>query len=213
MDPVRQGMRIIAIGDIHGHDHLLKSVLRQIEENYIDKRTTIVFMGDYLNRSPSAEACRATLTMIQDFEAKYPAQTFLLRGNHEWNFIQKIDLDVDQMNITQPWEFEIYREFESLLKGTMPYYETDEYFFAHAGGVMKNGKFARKENTPESLFALYWRYELPDEPYEKTVVRAHKIVDPDEVFGENLISIDLGSYQTGKLGAVVLPDNILIVSD
>lgn len=209
----RQGMRIIAIGDIHGHDHLLKSVLQKIEKDYMDKKTTVVFMGDYLNRSPNPEACRSTLTMIQQFESKYPSRTFLLRGNHEWNFLQKMDFDVDQMNLTQDWEFEIYCEFEKLIRSTLPYYETDQYFFAHAGGVLKNGKFARQESTPEELFALYWRYDLPDQEYEKTVVRAHKIVTQDQVFLENVISVDIGSYSTGRLGAVVLPENKLIVSD
>lgn len=205
-------LRIVAIGDLHGHDHLLKPLLKQIETTYLDSGTSVVFMGDYLNRSPGPEACRATLERVAEFENKHPNQTFLLRGNHEWNFLQMVEYEIDHLHITKPWELEIYKEYTKLIQSTLPFYETERYFFAHAGGVMKNHRLARREETDEERFALYWRYDLEDRQYEKTVVRAHQIVEPDKVFGKHTISIDLGTYKTGKLGAVILPDNLLIVS-
>lgn len=209
----RDELRVIAIGDVHGQDRLLAALLLQIETSFLDKWTAVVFMGDYLNRSQSPEECRGALNRIQDFVSRYPAQTFLLRGNHEWNFLQTLDFEADHLQVTQPWELEIYRDFEKLLRSTLPFYETDQYYFSHAGGVMKNGNLTRREESEDQRFALYWRYDLPDRAYEKTIVRAHKIVPPEEVFGKHVISVDLGAYKTGKLGAVVLPDNILIISE
>jgi serine/threonine protein phosphatase 1 len=206
-------LRIIAIGDIHGQAQLLGPLLQQIESDYMDSQTSVVFLGDYLNRSPSPEACRSTMKCLSEFVERYPTQTFLLRGNHEWNFLQTIDFDLDHLNMTKPWEFEIYKEYERLIRSTLMYYETDEYFFSHAGGVLPDRNFARHDIDVKERFALYWRYDLPDEHYDKTVVRAHEIVKPEDVFGENVISIDLGSYKTGKLGAVVLPERLLLISE
>lgn len=209
-----QNKRFIAIGDIHGQSHLLEIILKRLRDHYMnDPDTMVIFMGDYLNRSPGPEACRSTLQQLRDFSIQYPQQSRFLRGNHEWNFLQTIEFDLDHLNISNLWEVEIYKEFYDFLKNTIPFFETEEYFFAHAGGVLESGKLARSEESEEESYALYWRYDVQDVPHEKTVIRAHRIVTPEEVFGDHLISTDLGSYRTGRIGAVVLPEQQLILSD
>jgi len=69
-------MRLIAIGDIHGHFGKLIDLLRQVQPQADDR---IVFLGDYIDRGP---ASKAVVEFLLEFEQKFPA-TIYLRGNHE----------------------------------------------------------------------------------------------------------------------------------
>ena len=203
--------RFIAVGDIHGHYQLLRRLLVELEKKYIDSRTSIIFMGDYIDRTPDAVQCRATLDLLRDFEARRPLQTFLLKGNHEVSFLEKVDHGVGEIEGIRDWELEIYRDYEPFLRSLLPYYETSRYYFAHAGGVLPDLRLARKIESEDDRHALFWRYDVPDIDYGKTVVRAHRIVAPEKVFGKHIVSIDLGSYRTGFLGAVVLPEGEVVM--
>jgi serine/threonine protein phosphatase 1 len=51
-------MRLIAIGDIHGHNDKLKSILEQIDPQQSDQ---FVFLGDYIDRGPDSKGVIDTL--------------------------------------------------------------------------------------------------------------------------------------------------------
>jgi len=69
-------MRLIAIGDIHGHNDKLKSILVQIDPQQSDQ---YVFLGDYIDRGPDSKGVIDTLI---EFRAEFGRSVFL-RGNHE----------------------------------------------------------------------------------------------------------------------------------
>src|SRR3989440_12541875 len=51
------GLRIYAIGDIHGRADLLKALLLQIEVDcklYPSRRSIVVLVGDYIDRGPAS---------------------------------------------------------------------------------------------------------------------------------------------------------------
>ena len=69
-------MRLIAIGDIHGHHEKLVDLLRQVRPQADDR---IIFLGDYIDRGP---ASKTVIEFLIVFGQKF-ARTIYLRGNHE----------------------------------------------------------------------------------------------------------------------------------
>jgi len=68
--------RLFAIGDIHGCADELDAMLKTIAPAAGD---TVVFVGDYVDRGPSA---RDVIELALDFE-KQQAECVFLKGNHE----------------------------------------------------------------------------------------------------------------------------------
>lgn len=76
---------IYAIGDVHGRQDLLSSLLTKIrqdmsEQNYGDiDRTLIIFLGDYIDRGPGSKDVIETVSKLKIAGA----ELVFLRGNHE----------------------------------------------------------------------------------------------------------------------------------
>jgi len=68
--------RLFAIGDIHGCPDELGAVLKAIAPGPTD---TVVFVGDYVDRGPSARDVIEQLIELQ----RGPAEIVFLKGNHE----------------------------------------------------------------------------------------------------------------------------------
>src|SRR5690242_7774142 len=68
--------RVFAIGDIHGCPDELGALLKNVDPGTDD---TVVFMGDYVDRGPSA---RDVIELLLEFKQHHPATVFL-KGNHE----------------------------------------------------------------------------------------------------------------------------------
>jgi serine/threonine protein phosphatase 1 len=69
-------MRLIAIGDIHGHLDKLTSLLQIINPTTADQ---LVFLGDYIDRGPDPAG---VISYLLELAGRFP-QTVFLRGNHE----------------------------------------------------------------------------------------------------------------------------------
>ena len=80
-----EGLRIYAIGDIHGCIDKLQTVYARIEEDLrqhpaLDYR--IVHLGDYVDRGPDSRACvEAVMARVLD------RRVYALCGNHEMQFL------------------------------------------------------------------------------------------------------------------------------
>ena len=68
--------RLFAIGDIHGCPDELAAILKSIA---LARGDTVVFVGDYVDRGPSACDVLEQLVELQ----RGPAETVFLKGNHE----------------------------------------------------------------------------------------------------------------------------------
>jgi len=68
--------RVFAIGDIHGCPDELTAILKCIEAGSAD---TVIFMGDYVDRGPSA---RDVVELLIEYKRQHPGTVFL-KGNHE----------------------------------------------------------------------------------------------------------------------------------
>ena len=82
-------MRTAVIGDIHGCYSTLIELLKRIDYSPNDKNTTIVFLGDYLDRGPKI---RETLDYLIKIKFTAGDRAVFLRGNHE-DMLLHVDSD------------------------------------------------------------------------------------------------------------------------
>jgi serine/threonine protein phosphatase 1 len=223
---VPEGVRIYAIGDIHGQIELLDSVLGRIQTHIAHnpiKKPITVFLGDYVDRGPAS--C-AVLERLINYGGR--RQSVFLKGNHEAFLIEFLR----EPRILDEWKkyggvetllsYGLRPDSESLLKRqadiasefwkALPPAHRDflihlktsfvcgDYFFVHAG--VRPG-IALKAQEEADL--LWIRADFLDhkEPFEKVVVHGHTpVAQPD--IRSNRINIDTGAYATGVLTCLTL---------
>ncbi len=77
-----EGVRVYAIGDVHGRVDLLQRLYGQIAQDLSDRpvdKTLEVFLGDYVDRGPSSKQVIDWLIDVPSVANK----RICLRGNHE----------------------------------------------------------------------------------------------------------------------------------
>lgn len=145
--------RLIAIGDIHGCLHPLRSLLE--EKVLPTPDDTLVFLGDYIDRGPHSKGVLDYLIGLQ--QEGYA--TVFLRGNHEQTLLDALDAEKNlkkglfskpknQLFITWLDGFggqqtldsyglqdlkNFPKDHEDWLRSLLFYHKTDNYYFVHAG--------------------------------------------------------------------------------
>ncbi len=133
-------MRTLAIGDIHGCNKALESLLATIEPQLEDR---IVFLGDYIDGGPASRQVIETLLSL-----KQGCETVFLRGNHE---VMILDAREDPLkaniwhsyggletafsygsNFGQDWEAAIPDTHWAFFENTERFFETATHIFVHA---------------------------------------------------------------------------------
>lgn len=225
---VPEGMRIYAVGDIHGRDDLLARLLDQIEADARSRpyrRNLLIFLGDYVDRGLQSKEVldRLTAPPLPGFEHVF------LKGNHEQAMLQFLEdaafgktwkyyggletlhsYGVTELTRTDdPDAFERARErfAEALpaahlnfLKSLNLSAEFGGYFFAHAG--VRPGVPLHRQ-IEEDLLWIREGFIDSGRMFGKIVVHGHTPRE-DVVIKPNRIGVDTGAYMTGVLTAVVL---------
>lgn len=221
------GLRVYAIGDIHGCDTLLAELLDRIAEDDTGRpaaRTILVFLGDLIDRGPqSAEVVERLLRLKAD-----RADVRFLTGNHEEILLRALDNDEKALRLFDrvggretalsygiPAAAYMEAEFPvlaGLLSGHVPpshraFLEAFEeiivlgdYAFVHAGvapGV------ALDQQRVEDLRWIREPFLRDQAPLAKMIVHGHTISEEVE-FRTHRIGIDTGAYRSGRLTALGL---------
>lgn len=205
----------IAIGDIHGCSHSLEAMLDKLEE-FEDR--TIIFIGDYIDRGPDS---KGTVDILLEFEKR--RECIFLRGNHEQMLLdayERNDFDLWLMNggksTLESYQakynrFELPQNHLEFYQNTRMYYDTQDYFFVHAG-LAPYKTIEESIGDEEEVGEFLWeRSHLNafDNSWEKTVVFGHT-PRPHPIRKKSMIGIDTGcvyeSLGYGKLTAVLLPE-------
>jgi serine/threonine protein phosphatase 1 len=181
-------MRLLAIGDIHGCLLQFNDLLMLVQPTSDDR---LILLGDYVDRGPDS---RGVLDRILELKRTLP-NLICLRGNHEIMMLdsrdqpanQKMWLSVGGLQTLGSYGTSAGRagkiadvpeeHWAFLANGLLPYYETEEYIFVHAG-VNYNDPLDEQDDG-----SLYWEF-LRDEMRHhsgKTVICGHTSQKDGEV--------------------------------
>jgi serine/threonine protein phosphatase 1 len=225
---VPDGMRIYAIGDIHGRNDLLQALLAKIDADNASRGpadTQIIFLGDLMDRGEDSFGVIETAMALKDSGKKVR----FLMGNHEEVFVRAcrkndpkvtrfflriggeatvlsypitraeyITLDMEQLS---EWLSTLVpQEHLEFIESFEDQIVIGDYAFVHAG--IRPG-VPLSEQKPSDL--RWIREDFVDQrgDLEKVVVYGHTIYDEVEERGSR-IGIDTGAYASDKLTALAL---------
>lgn len=219
------GLRIYAIGDVHGRSDLLANLASQIFDDLstAPASSLTIFLGDYIDRGRDSAGVVDRLA-----RGDFPTPFCALRGNHEdillrfledetlleaWRKFGGLETlhsygvnvgdamrgrgyDVARTALIERMP-EAHRRF---LEGTGMSATHGDYFFAHAGA--RPGAPLHKQSAEDLLWIRDDFLRWPGS-WEKIVVHGHTPVPAPEV-KPNRINIDTGAFATSVLTALVL---------
>ena len=223
---VESGLRIYAIGDVHGCAPQLHQLAHLIEADLRNSpvpTSLTIFLGDYIDRGPDSAGVLKRLAA-----GDFPTPFLGLRGNHEQMLLRFLE-DAQYLNAWREFggretlhsygipvadlftekNFEaiqqrlrelLPREVLDFLHGTRSNYEIENYFFCHAGvrpGVPLGSQ------RDEDLMWIRDEFVNSSADFGKVIVHGHTPVEQPEV-RPNRINIDTGAYLTGVLTCLVL---------
>lgn len=222
---VPDGLRVYAIGDVHGCKSQMVHILEAIERHRTGfaGSTHLVFVGDLVDRGPDSSGVLEHLRT-----AKLPADevTFIM-GNHEELML---DCYAGRVERYSAWlrfggmeamasygvSAEEIKSFDFDLRAAMrrsippehivfmrsfkDFCRLGDYLFVHAG--IRPGT-ALEYQIPEDLRWIRGEFLEDERDHGFTVVFGHTIV-PKITKRRNRIGIDTGCYRTGILAALIL---------
>lgn len=221
-----EGVRIYAIGDVHGRADLLDRLISRIDAHVAAhpiERPILLFVGDYVDRGSGSRQVLDLLTASAGAR-----EMVFLRGNHEEfmvNFLTKpamlrdwgkvggfetlmsygvtpvLNADAGtQMELAKALAAALPPEHRQFLQSLLPSFSCGGYYFAHAG--VRPGVPLAAQRT-EDLLWIRDEFLLHEEKFEKIIIHGHTPV-PEIDVRPNRINIDTGAYITGRLSCLVL---------
>jgi serine/threonine protein phosphatase 1 len=205
--------KIFAIGDIHGCLDKLRRLIGDIAVDPVND--TLVFIGDYIDRTDGGKDVVAYILRLK----KNFQKVICLCGNHEsmlLRYLEGADEDlylqnggamtlatygISRSDAPRARKAKIPVDHLRFFKSLLPYYETDQFIFVHAG-LLPGIPLAE-----QSVHDLQWvRQEFIDSDYDfgKRVVYGHTHFSAPLITA-NKIGIDTGAVYGGRLTCVELP--------
>lgn len=228
---VPDGLRVYAIGDIHGRADLLLRMLHLIEADGNAaapvRETVLVFIGDYVDRGPDSAGVIDTLLSLKR-DRRYTC--YLLKGNHEVMFMDFLDdpavflhwainggvetlesYGIDVGAITGGLEgaetlgraarASIPDAHLALLANLETWVTLGDYLFVHAG--VRPG-VPLEAQADEDLIWIREPFLDYEGDFGKVVVHGHTPVRNGPEVRTNRIDIDTLAWRSGTLTALVL---------
>jgi len=202
--------RIFAIGDIHGCATELEALLSKIAPQADD---LVVFLGDYIDRGPSS---RQVIDMVLQLAKR--CRVVSLKGNHEAMFLDFLEHPETSgaglfiLNggaatlanyMTPDGGIELPEEHIKFLHDLKLFFETDEYFFVHAGVPDIPLTEINVEEHAQLLMWSRFPFLQSEFQWEKLIVHGHTPVSEVETH-PNRLNLDTGCVYGSKLSAVNL---------
>ncbi|MCA6117924.1 serine/threonine protein phosphatase [Bradyrhizobium sp. WSM 1738] len=227
-----EGIRIYAVGDVHGRSDLLERLLAAIDADCKQRpvpRPITVFVGDYIDRGPDS---RNVLDLLLRWQRSHEA--IFLRGNHEiflprfitdprsldewrqyggletllsYGLRPSINPDRDEQTKLATELAEVLpREHLDFLQSLDLTFSCGDFLFVHAG-VRPN--IPIHEQTEDDLLWIRDDFLNCEQPFERFVVHGHTPVNEPDL-RLNRINIDTGAYATGRLTCIVIENTAII---
>lgn len=218
---VPEGLRVYAVGDIHGRLDLLDLLLARIDadlESHAGEKSLQVFLGDYIDRGDAS--AQVVDRLIRRSEV-FP--TVCLKGNHEALLLEFLE----NPEVLTAWgrngglttllsygvepvlhtDLDTRSSLSATLAEAMPAghlqflsglpltFSCGDYLFVHAG-IRPGISLARQRE--EDLLWIREAFLCHEAPFEKVIVHGHTPVMEPQI-RVNRINIDTGAYATGRL--------------
>lgn len=223
------GLRLYAIGDIHGRRDLLEQMHALVDEDIrragaADWR--VIYLGDYVDRGPDS---RGVLDILASLRGD--PRRVMLAGNHDAAFLAFLDKPDLRGVFANNGGAETARSYgvdmnfrdyaddpDALLRdharlvATLPGVHRQfleglphcisfgDFFFCHAG--VRPG-VALDRQSPDDLMWIRAPFLETDQLFAKVIVHGHTI-SPGPVTRANRIGIDTGAVKTGRLTALII---------
>lgn len=208
-------MRRFAIGDIHGCSKALRTLIEVIDPQPTDE---LVFLGDYVDRGPDARD-----VVDQIIELRERCRVVTLRGNHEI-MLMSVALGglSDVVWLTNGGSAtvasyggcltRIPRRHLDFFQDLLPYYETEDTIFVHAGYRPERDMHEQDDAT------IYWNHlpsPLPAQHQSgKQVFVGHTPQPSGRIFDAgHLVCIDTYCFGGGLLTACQVDTREIIQTD
>ncbi len=225
---IPDGLRLYAIGDIHGRLDLLRSLMQMIEAHEATlprADTLLVFLGDYIDRGPDSRGVVDFL--INRIPGKF--ETCFLRGNHEDMMMGVFE----SANIFDVWalnggmatarsygiEFDPHgasandiqfmirhldvalpQAHRKFFDGLQVSREIGDYFFVHAG--VRPGVPLHRQDESDCMF-IRGDFLNHRGDFGKIIVHGHTPVEEPQML-PNRIALDTGAFFSGRLTTLCL---------
>ncbi len=221
------GMRVYAIGDIHGRYDLLMRLEQRIREDLGERpvpRALTIYLGDFVDRGPDS---RRVVEYLRTAGGDGIERLFL-RGNHEETLLEYLSdpqlilswkkfggletlfsYGVDVRDLMRgegvekahaAFSASFPNEHLDFMEKLPPILSIGDYCFVHAG--VKPGVPIDRQR-PADLLWIREEFLHHEGSFGKVVVHGHTPTDTPTHL-PNRINVDTGAYLTGKLTAAVL---------
>lgn len=217
-----EGVRIYAVGDIHGRADLLDRLMMSIAEE-APANAQLVFLGDYLDRGPDSRGVVDRLIALRNERP----DTIFLKGNHEAVFLDFLADPADyedwlhwggaetleSYGVERPWarpaEDLASEMLERLPPGHLAFLRRldlfcalGDYLFVHAG--IKPGVPLDRQDERDLLWIRGEFHNAPAKTRpDRVVVHGHQPTSKPVDAGWR-IGVDTGACFSDKLTAAVL---------
>jgi serine/threonine protein phosphatase 1 len=220
------GIRIYAVGDLHGRSDLLKQMFTVID---VDRKTSPadrvieVYLGDYVDRGPDS---RGTLDLL--IERGERSETVFLKGNHEAFLLEVLDdpskiqdwrqygglptlmsyglrptlnpTRDEQVDLVKGLTQALPQSHVAFLKNLPSCFDCGDYYFVHAG--VRPGVPLEQQRDEDRLW-IRDEFLQSDRDFGKYIVHGHTPVSAPDI-RPNRVNIDTGAYATGNLTLLML---------
>jgi serine/threonine protein phosphatase 1 len=223
------GIRIYAVGDMHGCADLLFKLFRRVDDDLKARpiaESVQVFLADYIDRGSNS---RQVIDLL--IARRQGHDIVLLKGNHEdcalrffsdptvlsaWKNIGGLStIRSYGVTPTRGEDLQSPEELAAALYHSMPdnhrrllyglalSFTCGDFFFVHAG--VRPG-IPLYEQSEQDLLWIREDFLLHEEDFGKVIVHGHTPAREPEI-RPNRINIDTGAYATGRLTCLVLEDD------
>ncbi|MRG56278.1 serine/threonine protein phosphatase [Phyllobacterium sp. SYP-B3895] len=223
------GLRIYAIGDVHGRFDLLQGMHRLIARENAKQPPhdwLVIHLGDYVDRGPQS---REVLDLLAR-ETLQSRNMLALAGNHDIGLLDflstgdafgvfahnggrqtalsyGVDIDFDDaVSVLEGWK-ELVRAIpdahKQFLRGLKRSVAFGDFYFCHAG--IRPGVALDLQNADD----LIWiRGEFLNNPtlHPKVIVHGHTPVDDADI-RSNRVNLDTGAFASSRLSGLMIEED------
>ena len=217
------GVRVYAIGDIHGSDQELGAIHAAIGSDVVLRpvpRAVVVHLGDYFDHGPDSAAVLARLMPPSPVAG---ARVVSLGGDHEQMILDALQGDraattdwlhsggeatlrsfgIDPASPRETWAGALPPALPQFLKGLLPSHREGGYLFVHAG-VRPGVALDRQER--QDMLGIRQSFLSSEQDFGAVVVHGHTPVSIPAV-RSNRIALDTGAGMGGRLSCLVLEED------